>query len=210
MKAVLIALALCLLPALRGAAQQVMFANVDALRTGRGDTVSILRLTHRSTNRRMMTGGAEFRIEAEDNSGLSRYLRSRCFAVQMDTALYVNCRRMRYRRYSLGRWYAPAMWAAGRVFYCTQPVGQEAGSTFTRTDQVKLGGEVGNAIAVSGLVKARVYYEIDMQTGRSTFVGKERMRELLAPYPEKLAELEGETSEVAEVIGRYLTFLSQQ
>ena len=191
-------------------AQQVMYANVDQLRQEQGDTVSTLRVSHRSvTNVNMMNGG-EYRIEARDNSGLNRYLKKRCYAVQMDTMLYVNCRRMHYRRYSMGRCYAPAMRAAGRVFYCTWPVGQEAGSAVTPHDAVRLGGQVGNAIAVSGLLKGRVFYEIDMETGRSSFVGRERMRELLAPWPDKQAELDAEGGESAEVIGRYLYFLKVQ
>ena len=50
----------------------------------------------------------------------------------------------------------------------------------------------------------RVYYELDLETGRSAFVDKERMRELLAEQPELLKEFEKETSEAAEVMGKYL------
>ena len=34
-----------------------------------------------------------------------------------------------------------------------------------------------------GLVFARVYYELNPETGRSEFVGREKMLELLADYP---------------------------
>lgn len=101
-------------------------------------------------------GGADYRIEAKDNSGLCRYLKSRCYAVRMDTSLYVNCKKMRYKRYRFGGWYAPAMWVKGRIYFCAQPVGQAAASTATPPDATKLGGEVGDAINASGLVFARV------------------------------------------------------
>ena len=93
------------------------------------------------------------------------------------------------------------------IYYCAQPVGQVASSTATPPNAVKLGGDVGNAIAASGLVHARVYYELDTTTGKSDFVGKERMAELLADYPDMQKKLLQETSESAEVMGKYLRFL---
>ena len=71
----------------------------------------------------------------------------------------------------------------------------------------QLGGEVGDAIAASGLVHDRVYYELDPETGRSEFVGKEKMLQLLSAFPELRARFEGETSESAEVVGRYLKMI---
>ena len=63
----------------------------------------------------------------------------------VDTSLYVNCRKMRYKRYRFGQWYAPAMWLGGKVYFCAQPVGQAATSTMTPDDATRLGGEVGDA-----------------------------------------------------------------
>ena len=88
-------------------AQQIMYSNLKALVEGRGDTVTILKVEKRSKNQIYLMGGADYRIEAEDNSGLCRYLKSRCYAVRMDTSLYVNCKKMRYKRYRFGGWYAP-------------------------------------------------------------------------------------------------------
>ena len=59
-------------------------------------------------------GGADYRITVDDNPGLCRYLKSRCYAVRVDTSLYVNCRKMRYKRYRFGQWYAPACGSAER------------------------------------------------------------------------------------------------
>lgn len=158
----------------------------------------------RAKNQLLLTGGGDYRIEAEDNRGLCRYLRTRCYAVRMDSALYVNCRKMRYKSFRFGKWYAPALEVKGKVYFSAQPVGQVATSTATPRNAQKLGGEVGDAIAASGLVYARVYYELDPVTGHSEFVGKEKMKELLTGFPELQADLEQETSESAEVIGEYL------
>ena len=92
----------------------------------------------------------------------------------------------------------------GHIFYAAQPVGQAATETLQTGSTGKLPGEVGDAIEASGLVNKRVFYELNPDTGRSSFVGRERMRQLLAGHPQWLAEFEQETSEAAEVTGKYL------
>ena len=188
-------------------AQQIMYANLKELREEQGDTVTTLQVERRSKNQIYLMGGADYRITAPENSGMSRYLRKRCYAVRVDTALYVNCRKMGYKRYRFGQWYAPAMWVGGKIYFSAQPVGQAATRTLMPADAAKLGGEVGDAIAASGLVHDRVYYELDPETGRSEFVGKEKMLQLLSAFPELRARFEGETSESAEVVGRYLKMI---
>ena len=204
MKRITLYIILALLGCLPCAAQQIMYSNLEELVEERGDTVSILTVEKRTKNQRYLMGGADYRIEAVGNRGLSRYLRKRCYAVRIDSTLYVNCRKMRYKRYRLGGWYASALEIGGHIFYAAQPVGQAATETLTPHDAPKLPGEVGDAIQASGLVNQRVYYELDLETGRSAFVDKERMRELLAEQPELLKEFEKETSEAAEVMGKYL------
>ena len=196
--------ALLLLTAMPVTAQQIIYGSAKALAGGKGDTVTTLHVERRTRNRLYLIGGADYRIESSTNQSLSRYLRKRCYAVRIDSTLYVNCRKMRYKRYRLGGWYASALEIGGHIFYAAQPVGQAATETLTPHDAPKLPGEVGDAIQASGLVNQRVYYELDLETGRSAFVDKERMRELLAEQPELLKEFEKETSEAAEVMGKYL------
>lgn len=199
-------LSLCLLPSV---AQQILYPNLKALMACSGDTVTILKVEKRSVNQIYLTGGADFRIEAQDNPGLSRYIRSRCYAVRIDNRWFVNCRKMRYKRYRFGQWYAPALWVRGKLYFSAQPLGQVATGSLTPSDAAKLGGEVGNAIAASGLVHERVYYEIDPETGRSEFVGRDKMLQLLSDsFPALKQQLMQETSESAEVIGRYLKAMS--
>lgn len=195
---------LSLLAVLPSAAQQVMYSNLKGLVEDRGDTVTTLRVEKRTRNQIYLTGGGDYRIEAHENPGLSKYLKSRCYAVRIDTVLYVNCRKMRYKRYRFGSWFAPTLLVGGKIFFCAQPVGQAATSTAAPADATRLGGEVGDAIAASGLVHARVYYELNTETGKSTFVGKEKMMELLDGQPALQEALRKETSESAKVIERYL------
>lgn len=196
--------ALLLLTAMPVTAQQIIYGSAKALAGGKGDTVTTLHVERRTRNQLYLMGGADYRIESSANQSLSRYLRKRCYAVRIDSTLYVNCRKMRYKRYRLGGWYASALEIDGHIFYAAQPVGQAATETLTPHDAPKLPGEVGDAIQASGLVNQRVYYELDLETGRSAFVDKERMRELLAEQPELLKEFEKETSEAAEVMEKYL------
>ena len=160
-------------------AQQVLFSNLKNLLDIQGDTVTTLHVERRSKNQIYLMGGADFKIEARGNDGLSKYIKRRCYAIQVDSVLYLNCRKMRYKKYRFGAWYAQALRAGGRVFYKAQPLGQVATRTVVDEEATKLGGEVGNAINASGMVTQRVYYELDLKTGYSYFVGKERLSELL-------------------------------
>lgn len=193
-----------LLAVLPCGAQQVLYSNLKELVSNVGDTVTTLRVEKRTKNQILLMGGGDYRIEAKDNQGLCKYLKSRCYAVRIDTSLYVNCKKMRYKRYRFGGWYAPAMWLNKKIYFCAQPVGQAATSTTAPSDATKLGGEVGDAIAASGLINARVFYELDPETGKSAFVGKDKMMELLKNQPALQSALSQETNESAKVIGKYL------
>ena len=79
-----------LLVALHGSAQQVIYANLKELVEDRGDTLSTLKIEKRSKNQILLMGGADYRVSVDDNPGLCRYLKSRCYAVRADSALYVS------------------------------------------------------------------------------------------------------------------------
>ena len=95
--------------------------------------VTTLKIEKRTKNQIYLMGGADYRITVDDNPGLCRYLKSRCYAVRVDTSLYVNCRKMRYKRYRFGSgMHLPC--GSGKVYFCAQPVGQAATSTMTPDD----------------------------------------------------------------------------
>lgn len=188
-------------------AQQVIYASLKELLAQEGDTLTILQVQKRTKSQMNLMGGADYRISADDNTSLGRYLKRRCYAVEIDGSLYINCRRMKYKKYRFGNWYAPAMRVGDKIFYAAQPIGQVATETLVETSANKLRGSVGDAIQASGLINERVYYEIDTQTGRSEFVGRERMLKLLEDNPDLKVKFEKETVENAETIGRYLRLL---
>ena len=189
-------------------AQQIVYSNLRELLDGTGDTLTTLQAVKRNKSQILLMNGGDYRIECLDNPGLNRYLRMRCYAVRIDSALYVNCRKMRYKRYRFGGCFAPAWQQGNRIYFTAQPLGQAAGSQFTPLDEPRLGGQVGDALAASALIDVRVCYEIDPRTGRSHFVGKERLTELLDGYPALQDSLNKETNESAEVVCRYLHAMS--
>lgn len=101
------------------------------------------------------------------------------------------------------------MQVRGNLYFSAMPLGTAvAGSSVTMN--VTLGGSLGDALAASGLVTKRVYYEIDATTGKITFVGKDKMELLLAGHPEWKAAYLKEDSESATVTDRYLKKLNYQ
>lgn len=190
------------------AAQDVVYSTLKDLLALDGDTVEALKVEKRTRNQISLSGGADYKVNVEDNKSLCKFLKNRCYAVQVDTSLYINCKKLRYKRLRFGGWYAPAMQVGGNIFFCAIPMGSVAGSSSVTMD-VTLGGTVGDAIAASGLVTKRVFYEIDGVTGKVDFVGKERMCSLLEAYPEWKEECLKEKSESAEVTGKYLRMLKK-
>ncbi len=200
--------ALTMLFGMHTIAQQIVFSSLKDLIAGRGDTLTTLKVEKRSKNQIYLSGGADYRISTNDNPGLCKYLKSRCYAVKIDTALYINCKKVRYKKFRFGNWYAPAMWVKQKIYFCAQPLGSvAAASAVTSDDATKLGGDVGTAIASSGLVNARVFYELDPSTGKVDFVGKEKMISLLGSYPELLNNFLLENCETSNITGKYLLLL---
>lgn len=185
-------------------AQQVVYKSLKDLVAGQGDTLTTLKVEKRSKQQIYLLGGADYRIVSKDNSGFRRYLKSRCYAVQIDTALYLNCKKVRYKHFRFGAWYAPAMWVKGKIYFCAQPVGSVAASAVDSSDETKLGGDVGTAIASSGLVNVRVVYELDPGTGKVEFVDKNKMMLLLEDFPRLQDAFLKENSETASIIKKYL------
>ena len=185
-------------------AQNKIYDSYDNLLADKGDIVTTLHKVRRTVNQLYLSGGADYEIYSIDNKQLTKYLKKRCYAVRLNDTLYVNCRNIRYKKYRFGSWYAIGEMVKGKLYFSAQPLGQIASSSFIPKETSKLGGAVGDAINASGLVTDRVVYEIDPETKNAVFVGRERMLEILKPYPELLDAFSREDSESADVIGKYL------
>ena len=91
-------------------AQNIIYSNLKELLAQNGDTIAVLRVEKRSRNQIVLTGGADYRITAGDDESMCRRLKKRCFAVRSEEGdLYLNCRKLRYKKLRFGAWYAPAV-----------------------------------------------------------------------------------------------------
>ena len=125
--------------------------------------------------------------------------------------LYLNCRKLRYKKLRFGAWYAPAVQLGKNIYFCAMPLGSVIGGNFVEEDDVKLGGNIGDALAASSLVTKRVCYELNGETGKVDFLGKDRMLQLLKNYPElKQAYLKDDSQEAKHTFKYLLELQNKQ
>lgn len=190
------------------AAQDIAYLSLKDFFAQEGDTIAALKVEKRSKNQICLTGGADYKLCVDDNESLCNFLKKRCYLVRSDSMLYINCKRLRYKKLRFGNWYAPAMEMKGNLYFSAMPLGTVAGASSVSMGAM-LGGAIGDAIAASAQVSKRVYYEIDTQTGKIDFVGREKMLLLLDAHPKWKNEYEQKESESAEVTEKYLLLLQQ-
>ena len=125
--------------------------------------------------------------------------------------LYLNCRKLRYKKLRFGAWYAPAVQLGKNIYFCAMPLGAVIGGNFVEEDDVKLGGNIGDALAASSLVTKRVCYELNGETGKVDFLGEDRMLQLLKNYPElKQAYLKDDSQEAKHTFKYLLELQNNQ
>lgn len=192
-------------------AQNIIYSNLKELLAQHGDTVATLSIEKRSRNQIVLTGGADYRIIADNDESMDRLLKKRCFAVRSaEGDLYINCRKLRYKKLRFGGWYAPAVQLGNNIYFCAVPLGSVIGGNFVEDDDVKLGGNVGDALAASSLVAKRVCYELNGETGKVDFLGKDKMLQLLENHPDlKQAYLKKDSQE-AKYTFKYLLKLRDE
>lgn len=187
------------------AAQNIIYSNLKELLVQDGDTVSALRIEKRSRNQILLTGGADYRITVGNDETMNRRLKKRCFAVRsVKGDLFLNCRKLRYKKLRFGAWYAPAVQIGKNIYFSAMPLGSVVGGNFVEDDDVKLGGNVGDALAASSLVTKRVCYELNTETGKIEFLGTEKMLQLLDDYPEWKQAYQKKDSQEAQDTFQYL------
>ena len=84
------------------------------------------------------------------------------------------------------------------------PLVSVIGGIFVVDDDVKLGGNFGDALAASSLVTKRVCYELNGETGKVDFLGKDKMLQLLKNDPELKQAYLNDDSQEAKHTFKYL------
>lgn len=192
-------------------AQNIIYSNLKELLAQDGDTIDVLRIEKRSRNQIVLTGGADYRITTGNDETSGRRLKKRCFAVQSDKGdLYVNCRKLRFKRMRFGAWYAPAVQLGNDIYFCAMPLGSAIGENFVEEDDVKLGGNIGDALASSSLVTKRVCYILHGETGKVEFLGKDKMLELLKDHPDWRKTYLKQDNQEAKHTFKYLLMLKDK
>ena len=121
-------------------AQNIIYSNLKELLAQNGDTIAVLRVEKRSRNQIVLTGGADYRITAGNDESMCRQLKKRCFAVRTSEGdLFINCRKLRYKKMRFGAWYAPAVQLGKNIYFCAMPLGSVIGGTFAEEDGRKCG-----------------------------------------------------------------------
>ena len=124
-------------------AQNIIYSNLKELMAQDGDTLAVLRVEKRSRSQILLTGGADYRITAGNDESMCRQLKKRCFAVRTSEGdLFINCRKLRYKKMRFGAWYAPAVQLGQKYLFLCDAIRSVIGGTFAEEDDVKLGGNV--------------------------------------------------------------------
>ncbi|WP_071147817.1 DUF6563 family protein [Bacteroides ihuae] len=192
--------------ALGAAAQNQAYASLKDLFAHKADTLGLLKIEKRTNNQMMMTAGGDYKITST-NDALNKRIRKRCYGICSDGTLYLNCRKLRFKKFRFGTCYVAAMWVGSNLYFCAAPIGSAAKSVIPAKNYAM--GAIGQAIASSSMVSDRVFYEIDSLTLKVDFVSKEKMSFLLKSHPDLLAEYLSENSEAAKVVGKYLRLLQK-
>ena len=205
---------LCLLISVIGGAltaQNVVYSSLKSLLAHEGDTIAGLHVEKRSRSQILLTGGADYRVEVHGDEAMCKRLKKRTFAVRDEKGdLYLNSRKLRYKKMCFGAWFAPAILLGEDVCFCAMPLGSAIGENFVDEGDVKLGGEIGDALAASSLVTKRVCYVLNGATGRVDFLGKDEMLLLLKGEPELQKAYLKENSCEAKYTFKYLLELRKR
>lgn len=192
-------------------AQNIVYYNLKELLAQDGDTIPALRVEKRTRSQILLSGGADYRMTVRNNESLCRRLKKRCYAVRSDDGhLFLNCRKLHYKKLRFGAWYAPAVQLGKSIYFCAMPLGSVIGGDFVDEDDVRLGGNIGDALAASSLVTKRVCYELDVATGKIEFLDKEKMLQLLDKHPEWKEAYLKEDSREAKHTFKYLLMLRDE
>lgn len=121
-------------------------------------------------------GGADYRITAKRQSRPLQIFEVALLCRADGHFVVCELQKSRYKRYRFGNCMRLPCGVGGKVYFMAQPAVVAAG-TMTPGDATKLGLKW-ETPSMPPVWCMRVYYELDPETGKSDFVGKERMMRL--------------------------------
>ena len=147
-----------------------------------------------------MSGGGDYKIYNGDKE-TDKLIKTKIYAIEVNDSLYVNCRKLKFKKRVIGGWFAPAIVCRGKVYFSAISVGPNAAAAF---------GVIGGAVQAANEASSRVYYEMDPAEKELDKVGSEKMMEILNDYPELREQYEKvELKEHIEIVSKYLQKINQ-
>ena len=131
----------------------------DDFVAGRWVKLNELRLISHSTAHQVWVGGNDFKFETDDKD-VNKTLKKEALVVEYQDTLYVNLRKLRYKKTAFGSGYAQGLaYDKDKLLFVTHRIGPAV--TSHRMASAFLLGAVGAAISESDIRKDRVCYLID-------------------------------------------------
>ena len=176
------------------------YNSITNLLNGTYETTLNVIVEKRTKNQIFMSGGADYKIYNGDKE-TDKLIKTKIYAIEVNDSLFVNCRKLKYKKRVIGSWFAPAIVCQGKVYFSAISVGPNAAAMF---------GAIGGAVQAANQASSRVYYEMDPAEKELDKVGSEKMGELLKDYPELLEQYQKEVfKEDIEIVAKYLQQINQ-
>lgn len=176
------------------------YNSITDLLNGTYDTTLSVIVEKRTKNQIFMSGGADYKIYNGDKE-TDKLIKTKIYAIEVNDSLYVNCRKLKFKKHVIGAWFAPAIVCQGKVYFYAISVGPSAAVAF---------GVIGGAVQAANEASSRVYYEMDPAMKELDKVGSEKMMILLKDYPELLEQYKKEAlKEHIEIVHKYLQKINQ-
>lgn len=154
-----------------------LFKSLDDFKNSNPITDTTIKIEKRTKNQIFMSGGNDFKFYSPDKT-LNKELKREYFAVKRNDSLFINCFQLQ-----LGFWYAYAEKIGDKLFFT-------GAITMNKEQQEKLAltsyvlGPIGGGISAGKLALLRFYYTMNLNSGETTYLSKEKMIDLISIFPE--------------------------
>ncbi|MCD7938390.1 MAG: hypothetical protein LUG98_16145, partial [Tannerellaceae bacterium] len=187
--------------------QGYMYESYTDVLTGHVATVlPDLQIHRRTTNQVWSSGNREYKIFTEDKA-TNKKIKKEFAAILINDTLYLNTHKLKCKRKSFGNGHVYAFAAVGSLFFKTYPLPSDGAVLLS-----SLTGGIGAGIESANRIKKSAYYEMNPENKKIVLIKVDRLKELLADYPELLSDLEREDPNIPkqELVNAYMELWREQ
>ena len=111
-----------------------------------------------------MSGGGDYKIYNGDKE-TDKLIKTKIYAIEVNDSLYVNCRKLKFKKRVIGGWFAPAIVCRGKsIFLCYFGWPERCCNFWSYRRRCQAANEA----------SSRVYYEMDPAEKELDKVGSEK------------------------------------